>query len=440
MTTARQLYEKVGRDLEKAQKDRDLLKSQFSNVSARIGIAENELDRIVWHLMPEAQLALPELFPELAETLREAEAALKACENDATSANADLERLTIECERERVSLGERLDQERSTFKGSDEYKLADKRANEAEAAFAEARATLSRNQKELTRLTQASEKRAIHRLLLASNASSKEAGHFSQAIWRALAGRLKRTKWFQKMDSPRASIAQTVAEARVRFDEAVQEVKSAKQALKKLNNDFEATLQPARQAFHDKIIELEQTRQRIEYIRSAHQALTQKVLDLRAGRVEPMISAKATLASILDRELGTASSEELEHIKAIAERPGTAPFIAQAVELAEVKRNATLEKKSVVEQIDALDTAISKLEELKRKMSKKGLSRSNRKIKDAESYMLTGTVGDIGSIIATAAFISNVSDNVSEICDVGSTSSSSDWSSSSSDFSSSSSW
>jgi hypothetical protein len=228
------------------------------------------------------------------------------------------------------------------------------------------------------------------------------------------------------MDEDRATAERNVSDVRNFRDKATMEGAMWKASMQQLNADFETALQPRRTALQEKAVELEKARGSAKNAKSAHLAADRHLADLQAGRVEPALAARAALAALLSSEFGTASQEDLAAIKALADRPAAAGLVERAMECSDEMRLATVDRLSVMEEIDAVQATIDELEKVKRKMSRSGLHRSSRQIDIAENFMRSDTSG--GFDLETLAALTIVADAVS---DMGSTSNS-DWSSGSS--------
>jgi hypothetical protein len=426
MTTARELYTKVTDDLDHATRERDSLKAVFAGAAARISSAETELRSIVWRLIPEAREALPHTFGELSEAFRQAEDAQAASGGNLLAAETRLATLKNEYERARDDLGVHADGARAAMRSSPEYQRAEDAAVSAEAVLQENATKLEEAERRLARFTELAKQSAVHRTLLSAHAKGESQGHFLLSLWHSVGRGLRATEWFRRMDEDRATAERNVSDVRNFRDKATMEGAMWKASMQQLNADFETALQPRRTALQEKAVELEKARGSAKNAKSAHLAADRHLADLQAGRVEPALAARAALAALLSSEFGTASQEDLAAIKALADRPAAAGLVERAMECSDEMRLATVDRLSVMEEIDAVQATIDELEKVKRKMSRSGLHRSSRQIDIAENFMRSDTSG--GFDLETLAALTIVADAVS---DMGSTSNS-DWSSGSS--------
>jgi hypothetical protein len=426
MTTARELYAKVTGDLDSATRERDSLKAVLAGAAARISSAETELRFIVWQLMREAREALPHMFGELSEAFRQAEDAHATSVRNRQDAETRVGALKGQYEQAREDLGVYADGARAAMRSSPEYQRAEDAAASAEAVLQENAQKLEEAEKRLARFTELAGQSLIHRTLLSANAKDESQGHFLLSLWHSMGRGLRDTEWFRKMDEDRATAERNVSDARNFRDKAIMEGAMWKASMQQLNADFESALQPRRSALQEKVVELEKAEGSARNAKSAHLAAERHLADLQAGRVEPALAARAALASLLSREFGTASQEDLTAIKTLAGRPEAGGLVERAMECADEMRLATVDRISLMEEIDAVLATIDELEKVKRKMSRSGLHRSSKQIDNAENFMRSDTSD--GFDLETLAALTIVADAVS---DMGS-SSSSDWSSGSS--------
>jgi hypothetical protein len=312
------------------------------------------------------------------------------------------------------------------MRSSPEYQRAEDAAASAEAVLQENAQKLEEAEKRLARFTELAGQSLIHRTLLSANAKDESQGHFLLSLWHSMGRGLRDTEWFRKMDEDRATAERNVSDARNFRDKAIMEGAMWKASMQQLNADFESALQPRRSALQEKVVELEKAEGSARNAKSAHLAAERHLADLQAGRVEPALAARAALASLLSREFGTASQEDLTAIKTLAGRPEAGGLVERAMECADEMRLATVDRISLMEEIDAVLATIDELEKVKRKMSRSGLHRSSKQIDNAENFMRSDTSD--GFDLETLAALTIVADAVS---DMGSTSNS-DWSSGSS--------
>jgi chromosome segregation ATPase len=426
MTTARELYTKVTGDLDSATRKRDSLKAAFAGAAARISSAETELRFIVWKLMPEAREALPQMFAELSEAFRQAEDAHASSVGNLQDAETRVGTLKGKYEQAREDLGVYADGARAAMRSSPEYQRAEDAAASAEAVLQENAQKLEEAEKRLARFTELAGQSLMHRTLLSAHAKDESQGHFLLSLWHSMGRGLRETEWFRRMDEDRATAERDVRSGGDVRDKAIMEGAMWKASMQQLNADFETALQPRRSALQEKVVELEKAEGSARNAKSAHLAAERHLADLQAGRVEPALAARAALASLLSREFGTASQEDLTAIKTLAGRPEAGGLVERAMECADEMRLATVDRISLMEEIDAVLATIDELEKVKRKMSRSGLHRSSKQIDNAENFMRSDTSD--GFDLETLAALTIVADAVS---DMGS-SSSSDWSSGSS--------
>lgn len=426
MTTAKELYAKVTGDLENATRERDSLKAQLADATAHISEAETELRLIVWKLMPDALEALPHMFKDFSDALGRATDARASSSAAMQAAQTRTTALKNAYEQAREDLGAYADGARAAMRSSSEYRRAEEAGASADAILQSNAPTLEEAERRLARFSELARQSLIHRFLLSVDEKGERQGHFLLALWHSIGRSLKDTEWFRRIDADRTAAARDVEHGGKVRDKAIMEAEKSTSAMQQLNLDFEASLQPRRKALQDMAAELEQAEKAEEGAKTDHLIADNRLTDLQEGRVEPAIAARAALASLLGKEFGAASKADLAAIKALAERPGAAGLVKQAMGYSEEKRLATIDRISLTEQKDAVQTTIDELDKVKRKMSRNGLHRSSKTIDKAETFMMSD-MSD-GFDLETLATISIVADAVS---DMG-VSSNSDWSSGSS--------
>lgn len=426
MTTARELYAKVTGDLENATRERDSLKAQLSDAASRISGAEAELRFIVGELMPDALEALPHMFKDFSDALGRAKDASASSVTTMQDAQARTSTLKTAYEQAREDLGDYADGARAAMRSSSEYRSAEEAAASADAILQSNAPTLEEAERRLARFSELARQSLIHRVLLSVDEKDERQGHFLLALWHSIGRSLKDTEWFRSIDADRMTAARDVERGENIRDKAIRDAAKSTSAMQQLNLDFEASLQPRRKALQDMASELEQAEKAEKGAKAAHLVADNRLRDLQEGRVQPAIAARAILASLLGKEFGAASKADLAAIKALAERPGAAGLVKQAMEHSEEKRLATIDRISLTEQKDAVQTTIDELDKVKRKMSRNGLHRSSKTIDRAETFMMSDMSDGID--LETLTTIAIVADAVS---DMGS-SSNADWSSGSS--------
>jgi hypothetical protein len=426
MTTAKELYAKVTGDLDNATRERDSLKAQLADATSRISDAEAELRFIVWKLMPDALEALPHMFEDFSDALGRAKDARASSVTAMQEAQTRTTALKDEYEQAREDLGAYADGARAAMRASREYRSAEEGAASAEAVLQSNAPDLEEAERRLARFSELARQSLMHRILLSVDEKGESHGHFLLSLWHSIGRSLKDTEWFRRMDADRTTAARDVENGGKVRDKAIMDAEESTSAMQRLNLDFEASLQPRRKALKDKAAELQQTEKAAKGAKAAHLVADKRLSDLQEGRVQPAIAARATLASLLGKEFSTASKEDLAAIKALAERPGAAGLVKQAMAFSEEKRLATFDRISLTEQKDAIQSTIDELDKVKRKMSRNGLQRSSKTIDRAETFMMSD-MSD-GFDLETLTTIAIVADTVS---DMGS-SSNSDWSSGSS--------
>lgn len=426
MTTAKELYAKVTGDLENATRERDSLEARLADVASRISNAETELRFIIWKLMPDACEALPHMFKDFSDALDRATDARASSATAMQDAQTRTTALKNAYDQAREDLGAYADGARADMRSSSEYRSAEQVAASAEALLQSNAPTLEEAERRLARFSELAQQSIVHRVLLSVDKKGERQGHFLLALWHSVGRSLKDTEWYRKIDADRATAARDVEHCGKVRDKAVREATKSTTAMQQLNLEFEASLQPRRKALQDMAAKLDQAEKAEKGAKTAHLIADNRLSDLQEGRVEPAIAARATLASLLDKEFGAASKSDLAAIKALAERPGAAGLVKQAMGYSEERRLATIDRISLMEQKDAVQTTIDELDKVKRKMSKNGLHRSSKTINRAETFMMSD-MSD-GFDLETLTMIAIVADAVS---DMGS-SSNSDWSSGSS--------
>ncbi len=426
MTTARELYAKVTDDLDSLTRQRDSFKAQLVDASARISDAENELRFIVWKLVPDAREVLPHMFEKLSEALYGATESQASSVRVLQEAQTRAINLKNEYEQAREDLGTYADGARSAMRASSEYRNAEETAASAEAVLQSNASKLEEAERRLARFSALARQNVMHRILLSVSDGGERQGHFLLALWHSIGRSLKDTEWFRRLDADRATAARDVDHGDNVRDKAIMEASAAKAVMQNLNLAFETSLQPRRSALQDKAVELEEAEKAAKSAKSAHLIADKHLADLQAGKVDPALSACTALESILRREFGVASQEDLAAVKALAERPGAAGLVERAIECSDEIRFAAAERLSVMEQKDTVEATIDELEKVKRKMSRNGLHRSNKTIDMAETFMMSN-MSD-GFDLETLTTIAIVADTVSAM----GSSSNSDWSSGSS--------
>lgn len=426
MTTAKELYAKISGDLDRATRDSDSLKARFARVNSQISTAESELSLIALKLMPEAMKALPSKFGAVSAAIRDAEEASASSLKAEHEARERVSALTSEYEQARHELGVQADGERAAIRSSPKYREAEESAEAADAILKENAPKLADAEKQLARFTELARQSFMHRAILSAHYREQQQGHFLLSMWHSIGRTLRDTDWFRRMDADRKTAEQIVLQRSLVADKATMDAAKWKATVQQLGSEFEITLQPRRNALQQKAVELEQAQKAMKAAKPICLEAAKRLSDLQECRVEPARSARAGLASVLGREFGLVSNEDLEVIWSLANRPAAADLVRRATECSEELRIASAERRELMEQIDAIKATTDELDKVKRKMSRSGLNRSSKTIDNAETFMRSDMSG--GFDLGTLTTISIVAEAVS---DMGS-SSSSDWSSSSS--------
>jgi hypothetical protein len=422
MTTARDVYAKVSADLRRAIKAREVLQAQLGRPTEMMSKAESELRTIAWRLLPEACDALPDLFGNVSEALSEAEARLRSSSTSLEETNSQAIALKETYEKARNDFGTQADTAREAMRDAPDYRRAEKSIADTQAVMRTNGPKLAAAEKQLARLNGLAKESFVHRTLLSVRPKGEDGGHFLVSLWHMAGRGLKDTNWFSRMDADRAAAERDVQTGREVRDRAIMEGSASKACVQKLNQDFEASLQPGREALQKQAIELEDAEKAVKDAELHHQAASRHLSDLQAGRAEPAISARSMLAKILGRPFGKASQNDFRVVRALADRPAAAELVARAMELSEEWRTYGAERRAILEKIDAARGAISELEKVESMMARKRLDRSSRRVENVDTFMMTDISG--GFDLETLTPISVISQALSNI-----SSSSSDWSS-----------
>ena len=421
MTRASDLYRKIRVELEVAARERDTLRGRLYACTEGVSEAERQLAAICMMLLPKMADALPRRFGRYAEALRFAAADADYSSKDASAAADEAERLADLHKEARDSLEADHAAAEKAMLASQRYVSALEELAAAKRAHDENAVAADEAGKRMARLTELARQNWLHGLLMKGEADSAYPGHFLVALWRNVGRSLRATQWYRRLDKDRADAGRSLDVALENHESSAARVAAAQAVIGEMVAEMESGFRGRRDylaligsqsAAADKA--------NAEAARQA-EAASKGLREIEGFRSRP---AKEALADALSLFRHSGSPSDAADIATIEAIPGCREHVTAARDVAARQRKLASEALALREQYESAEAAVDQLDQVVRKMSRSGMSKSSKTVSNVEDFMSSGIRTDFD--LTTLTMISAVAESVYD------SSPSSSWDSSSS--------